>query len=180
MNKHFYEDYYRMTGRKFKLLGRGIIDLFLRYDLRYMLCLRTKRHSFLRKLCFRHYASKYGLEILCKQIGGGVYLGHAHNINVNPDAIIDRNCNINKGATIGKENRGKRKGAPILGDCVWIGVNATVVGKVTIGNDVLIAPNSYVNFDVPDHSIVIGNPGRIIHKEDATLGYINNCINGDK
>lgn len=175
MNKLFCEDYYRMTGKEFKLFGEGIIDLLLRYDLRYILCMRTK-YTFLRKLWCRHYASKYGLEILSKRIGGGFYLGHAHNINVNPNVIIGRNCNINKGATIGKENRGKRKGAPTLGDCVWIGVNATVVGKVTIGNDVLIAPNSYVNFDVPDHSIVIGNPGRIIQSVNATTGYISNKV----
>ena len=95
---------------------------------------------------------------------------------MNPDAVIGCNCNINKGATIGKENRGKRKGAPILGDCVWVGVNATIVGKITIGNDVLIAPNSYVNFDVPDHSIVIGNPGIVIRRESATVNYISRVV----
>ncbi len=47
-----------------------------------------------------------------------------------------------------------------------------IVGKIKIGNNVLIAANSYVNFDVPDNSIVIGNPGKIIHRENATEGYI--------
>lgn len=37
----------------------------------------------------------------------------------------------------------------------------------------LIAPNSYVNIDVPDHSIVIGNPAAIHANENATEGYIN-------
>ena len=55
-----------------------------------------------------------------------------------------------------------------------MGVNSTIVGNITIGDDVLIAPNSYVNFDVPPHSIVIGNPGKIIHREKATQDYINN------
>lgn len=91
---------------------------------------------------------------------------------MNPSTIIGKNCNLNKGCTLGKENRGKRKGAPILGDNVWIGTNSVVVGKVHIGNDVLIAPNAYVNFDVPDHSIVLGNPGNIIKKGNATEGYI--------
>jgi len=72
--------------------------------------------------------------------------------------------------------RGARKGSPVLGDFVWVGINAAIVGNVRIGNDVLIAPNSYINFDVPDHSIVIGNPGKIIHKENATEGYINNRV----
>ena len=36
----------------------------------------------------------------------------------------------------------------------------------------MIAPNSFVNFDVPDHSVVIGNPGVIYRKEYATKDYI--------
>ena len=43
-----------------------------------------------------------------------------------------------------------------------------------IGNDVLIAPNTFVNFDVPDHSIVIGNPAKIHHRDNATEGHIPN------
>ena len=51
-----------------------------------------------------------------------------------------------------------RKGTPVIGDEVWIGINSTIVGNVKIGNDVLISPNSFVNCDIPDHSIVFGNP----------------------
>ena len=80
------------------------------------------------------------------------------------------------GVTIGQENRGKRKGCPVIGDNCWIGTNAVIVGKITIGNDVLIAPLSFVNFDVPSHSIVIGNPAKIIHKENATHEYINRTV----
>ena len=105
-----------------------------------------------------------------------MYIGHAHNINVNPKVVIGQNCNLNKGCTIVVENRGKRKGTPVLGDDVWIGTNAVVVGNITIGSDVLIAPNAYVNFDVPSHSIVLGNPGKIIKKNNATEGYIMNKI----
>lgn len=36
----------------------------------------------------------------------------------------------------------------------------------------LIAPNSYINFNVPDHSVVIGNPGVVHHKENATEKYV--------
>lgn len=53
---------------------------------------------------------------------------------------------------------------------MWIGTNSTVVGKITIGDNVLIAPNSYINFDVPSNSLVVN--GHIINKEDATKDYI--------
>lgn len=121
---------------------------------------------------------KRGIEIYgLSDIGPGLYLGHTYNITINSDAIIGKNCNIHKGVTIGQENRGKRKGVPIIGNSVWIGVNATIVGNITIGDDVLIAPNSYVNCDVPSHSIVIGNPCKIIARDNATEGYINNKCN---
>lgn len=110
------------------------------------------------------------------KIAGGLYLGHASSITITPDCIIGSNVNIHKGVTIGRENRGKREGCPTIGNNVWIGINATIVGKVNIGNDVLIAPNSFVNIDVPDHSIVIGNPATIKHADNATAGYVENCI----
>lgn len=116
----------------------------------------------------------YGLEIPWNlKVGKGLYLGHAFNITINPKVEIGEMCNIHKGVTIGQENRGKHKGAPKIGNHVWIGVNATIVGKIEIGDDVLIGPNSYVNCDVPSHSVVIGNPCEIHHRDNATEGYIN-------
>lgn len=115
----------------------------------------------------------FGLEIFpSRNIGKGLYLGHAYNITVNPNVIIGDFCNLHKGVTIGKENRGKRKGTPQLGNKVWVGVNATIVGDIRIGDDVLIAPNSFVNCDVPSHSIVFGNPCVIKHRDNATDKYI--------
>ena len=125
----------------------------------------------------KHMQTKYGLELgKGSNIAPGLYLGHAYGITVNPNAIVGKNCNLHKGCTIGQENRGPRKGAPVLGDRVWVGVHATVVGKIRIGNDVLIAPNSYVNQDVPSHSIVIGNPCRIIPCDGATEAYIERLV----
>ena len=106
-------------------------------------------------------------------IGGGLYIGHPYCITINPQAVIGRNVNIHRGVVIGQENRGKRKGAPTLGDDIWIGINASIVGGVKVGNDVMIAPGAFVNRDVPSHSVVIGNPCIIKHKDHATEGYIN-------
>ena len=129
------------------------------------------------RVLYKRERIKRGIDISPEtNIGGGVYFGHPYGITINPQAIIGYNVNIHKGVTIGRENRGERIGAPQIGNYVWIGVNATVVGNVTIGDDVLIAPNSFINFDVPSHSIVIGNPGRIVYRMNATEGYINNTI----
>lgn len=134
----------------------------------------------LYRFLYHVYASKNYIEIpRDTKIGRGLYIGHSFGITINPKAIIGCNCNIHKGVTIGQENRGVRQGAPVIGDCVWIGVNATIVGKITIGNDVLIAPNSYVNCDVPSHSVVFGNPCVIKSCDNATENYINRKCNSD-
>ncbi len=128
---------------------------------------------FICSCLYMHTALNRGIEIPTDtKIGRGLYLGHAFNITVNSKATIGCNCNLNKGVTIGLENRGKRKGTPTIGDKVWIGANATVVGNITIGDDVLIAPNSYVNCDIPSHSVVYGNPCIIKQRHNATEGYI--------
>lgn len=128
-------------------------------------------------LLLSRYRILYGYEISKDAaIGEGFFINHLGPIVVNPKAIIGRNVNLHNGVTIGVENRGKRKGAPKIGDSVWIGANSTIVGNINIGNNVLIAPNSFVNFDVPNNSIVIGNPARIIERVDATEGYLQNMI----
>ena len=129
------------------------------------------------KVFYKIFASYRHLEISTTcSIGPGLYLGHVYNITINPKAVIGKNCNIHRGVLIGQENRGKKEGTPTIGDCVWIGINACIVGNIKIGNDVLIAPNSYVNCDVPDHSIVFGNPCIIKHRDNATEDYINRRI----
>ncbi len=109
-------------------------------------------------------------------LGEGFYIGHMGRVIIHPDAVIGKNCNISTGVTIGQANRGSKEGTPVLGDEVWIGTNAVIVGKIRIGNDVLIAPGAYVNMDVPDHSVVIGNPATIHPSAHATEGYINRKI----
>lgn len=125
----------------------------------------------------KQLSEKTGIQIPTKtQIGKGFYIGHFGTIIINPDVVIGENVNIATGVTIGKTNRGSNKGVPKIGNQVWIGTNAVIVGNVTIGNDVLIAPNAYVNVDVPDHSIVMGNPAVIHPRENATEGYINRSV----
>lgn len=129
------------------------------------------------RLFLQRYLENYGLEISWKtEIGAGLYLGHAYNITINPKAVIGKNCNIHKGVVIGQTNRGSNKGVPSIGNEVWIGINSAIVGGITIGDDVLIAPNSFVNVNVPSHSIVFGNPCVIKSRDNATEGYINKKV----
>lgn len=176
------KDFYRATGQW--LSGFQIWKACFSPNLHFVYLLRKAQRfpksSFLGmfwRLVLRHYQIKYGFQIYPEtQIGEGFYLGHWGTLIVNPKVKIGKNCNMAPGVTIGQQNRGKNEGAPEIGDEVWIGSNAVIVGNIRIGNDVLIAPNAYVNFDVPDHSVVMGNPANVMSKTPATEGYINHKI----
>lgn len=108
---------------------------------------------------------KYGIEIpRFENVEAGLLLCHAYEITLNENAKLGRDVALFKGATVGSIRSGKRCGVPTIGDNVVIGLNAFVGGNIKIGSDVMIAPGAYVNFDVPDHSVVLGNPG-VIHKK---------------
>ena len=150
---------------------------------RFLKCFRkcqfasNKLSLLFNKISFKKIKTKLNIEIYEKtSIGYGLYIGHPYGITINNNASIGNNCNIHRGVLIGQENRGARKGVPTIGNNVWIGINSSIVGKVTIGDDVLIAPNTFINCDIPSHSVVFGNPCVIKHKEYATEGYINNKV----
>jgi serine O-acetyltransferase len=125
----------------------------------------------------RHYSFKYGFQIPSNtKIGKGLYIGHYGTVVINQKAVIGDYCNLAHNTTIGQANRGKSEGVPIIGDYVWIGTGSVLVGKIKVGSNVLIAPNSYVNIDIPDNSLVIGNPATIIPKRNPCEGYINNIL----
>lgn len=130
------------------------------------------------RFLLEYYSSKYGFQIpYSTEIGEGLYLGHVGTIVVNYKAKLGKNVNLSQGVTIGVTNRGNNAGVPTLGNNVWVGANAVIVGQIHIGNDVMIAPNTFVNFDIPDHSIVISEKAQIIHRENATYKYIDYEVN---
>jgi serine O-acetyltransferase len=142
---------------------------------------KHKKYSiigFYYRVIIHRLRHKYGFQIpICTEIGKGFYIGHFGTIVIDGSTKIGNNCNIAHCVTIGQTSRGKLMGSPTIGDKVWIGTGSVIVGKVNIGSNVLIAPNSFVNFHIPEHSLVIGNPARIIKKKNPTEGYINNILN---
>lgn len=129
---------------------------------------------YLAKFVLNHYKYKFGIDIpITQKIGRGLYIGHFGGIVVGADVIIGKNCNLSHGVTLGQVNRGSRKGSPIVGDNVYIGVGAKVLGKIAIGNNVAIGANCVVIKDIPDNAVVVGIPGEIISYKGSE-GYVNN------
>ena len=180
MNTVFSKDLYRYYGAN----GESLAQRLLRpVELKYIALFRKANACKipLLKLYYtvklKRMSYKTHIQIPVRtQIGEGFYIGHSGRVIIHPEAQLGKNVNVGTGVTIGYENRGERKGAPKIDGRCWIGTNAVVVGNVHIGEDVMIAPLTFVNFDVPPHSIVIGNPAKIIHKENATQDYICNEV----
>ena len=180
MSFKFSKDLYRYYGDK----GETFAQRLLRpVELKYIALFRKASNCkfpplkifYILRLKLMSY--KTHIQIPARtEIGEGFYIGHSGRVIINPEAKIGKNVNVATGVTIGYENRGERKGAPTLEGNCWVGTNSVIVGNVTIGEDVLIAPLTFVNFDVPAHSIVIGNPAKIIHKENATKDYVENKV----
>ena len=111
-------------------------------------------------------------------IGNNGSFGAFNHITCINKVIIGDNCLTGKWVTISDNNHGttdfdtlheapvKRKlytkGPVIIGNNVWIGDKATILGGVTIGDGAVIAANSVVTKDVPAYSVVGGNPARVI------------------
>lgn len=156
------------------------------FGFHYMKCLRlTKYHKkngnrvrflFYRYKLFR-LSQKYGIQIpYSTSIDKGFYIGHCGGVIVNCNAKIGKNVNIAQGVTIGATNRGEKIGVPTIGNEVWIGANSVVVGNITIGDDVMICPNCFVNESIPSHSIVINSSCTIKQRDNATYKYIENKV----
>jgi serine O-acetyltransferase len=116
---------------------------------------------------------RYGISISRDtKIGTGFYIGHFGGIVVNTDVVIGDNCNISQGVTLGQVNRGPNAGCPVIGNNVFIGPGAKVIGRIHIGNHVAIGANAVVVADVPDNVAVGGIPARVI-SEKGSEGYVN-------
>ena len=94
-------------------------------------------------------------------IGGGLYIGHIGGVHINPGAVLGRNCDLAHRITIGASAMG-RSGIPVIGDDVYIGTGAVLVGRIKVGSGAKIAANSLVITNVPEGATVMGVPGRII------------------
>ncbi len=103
----------------------------------------------------------FSAEIPCScKLGCGVQLKHGGlGVVIHDRAVIGNNTTIFQHVTIGgRENRG----VPQIGENVYIGAGACILGNVKVGNNVKIGANSIVIKDVPDSVTVGGIPAKIL------------------
>ena len=95
-------------------------------------------------------------------IGRRFFIDHGMGVVIGETAEIGDDCLLYQGVTLGGTGNEKGKRHPTLGDSVVIGTGAKVLGNIRIGNHVKIGAGSVVVHPVPDHSTVVGIPGRVV------------------
>lgn len=98
-------------------------------------------------------------------IGGGLFIDHGMGVVIGETSEIGRNVTIYHGVTLGGVSLKKGKRHPTIEDEVVIGAGAKILGAITIGECSRIGANAVVVEDVPRESVVVGVPGKVMHKE---------------
>ena len=120
------------------------------------------KNKFIQNVYFNKLQKKYSIWISPKcVIGEGFHMMHLNGITIGSGAIIGKNCTIYQQVTIGNE----KDKFPVIGDNVTIYAGAKVLGGIKIGNNAVIGANAVVLKDVPENSVAVGVPARIIKKE---------------
>lgn len=91
-------------------------------------------------------------------IGERFHIIHSGSIRIHPDVVIGDRCGIMHEVTLG--TLAPKKGAPVIGNDVFIGAGAKILGPVRIGDGAKIAANSLVIRDVPAGATAIGVPAK--------------------
>ena len=178
----WYSDFYRYMGKpgfpnvlKYFLFVPGVQYSFYMRLCRYLRSkpLKALGLFFVARVLLFRCSIRFGISIPdTTQIGSGFYIGHFGEIVVNGGSVIGKNCNISQGVTIGRVYRGKLLGCPVIGNNVFIGPGAKILGNVNIGDDAAIGANCVVVDDIPSRAVVVGVPGKVISLAGSE-GYIN-------
>jgi serine O-acetyltransferase len=102
-------------------------------------------------------------------VGSGLFIDHGMGVVIGETTEIGDNVTLFQGVTLGGTGKQRGKRHPTLGSHVVVGAGAKILGPITIGDYVKIGANSVVLQDVPDHSTVVGIPGRIVRIKDERV-----------
>jgi serine O-acetyltransferase len=102
-------------------------------------------------------------------IGQGFFIDHGMGVVIGETSVIGNNVTIYHGVTLGGVSLEKGKRHPTIEDEVVIGAGAKILGNITVGSQSRIGANAVVVKDIPPDSVVVGVPGRIMHKNHVNM-----------
>lgn len=128
-----------------------------------------KMLALLYKIRYHRMSIKLGFSIPINVFGPGLSIAHYGYIVVNKNARIGKNCRIHEGVTIGATS-GSTK-APVLGNNVFIGSGATIIGDISIASDIAIGANAAVVKSFSAGGVTLGGvPAKVISRNNSHAG----------
>lgn len=180
MKSAFVEDIHRYIGVKRKLtLKKAIAAVVHDYGLQALMAYRLGRlllrcarkpHAWLLLppgwllyfICSRYVRIVFDIRLyLSADIGPGLYIGHFGGMLLDR-CTLGRHCSISQSTRIhpGDGDRG-----PTLGDRVWVGAHAQIIGPHTIGTGSTVSAAALVKRDIPGNTLCMGNPARVVMQD---------------
>ena len=133
----------------------------------------------INKLMYLYYSKKHqnlraktGIELNVNVADKGIHIPHG-KVVIHYNAKIDKNCKIASDVTIGSLARYDKWGAPIIGDRVFIGSGAKIIGAIKIANDVVIGANSVVTKDILEPNTTWAWNPAIKVSDKGSFHYLN-------
>lgn len=150
--------------------ARSVIEIFFCYPGFHAILLHRLAHKLYRwglplipRLISQLSRAVTGIEIHPgATIGRRFFIDHGMGVVIGQTAEIGDDVLLYQGVTLGGTGKEKGKRHPTLGDHVVVGAGAKVLGNIRIGDHVKIGAGSVVVHPVPDHSTVVGIPGRVV------------------
>ena len=158
-----------------KDLLKDILSIFVFLRFKNIWQLKTylvskKKQSGIGATVYSHYIEKKNSYIgINAKFGNTPYFPHGlSNIYISDQTKIGKNAVIFQNVTIGaiRTKGSKNIGNPTIGDNCYIGAGAKIIGNIKIGNNCRIGANAVVYEDMPDNSVAVLAPTRIITKKE--------------
>ena len=131
---------------------------------------REKHHGFLCKLSRIFLRDVPTIEFGNGGIGGGLIVSHYHSVIFPKNA--GKNLRVGPGVVIGRNGGG----FPVIGDNVYIAANATVIGNIEIGSNVIIGAGSVVTKSLDGNGVYVGNPVKMIKHIGDSAELLNEIM----